>query len=97
MGEGVENGQQNGQTGGAFGFAANLMLKARSLKEGVTEKSGGLGALSNVQVGARPGDRCPSVPHLPPVVCRCHMMPWSHVMCWHGVMACHGVTVVINS
>lgn len=35
-----------------MGFAANLMMKARSLKEGVTEKSqsGGF-SLGNVQVG----------------------------------------------
>ena len=34
-----------------MGFAANLMMKARSLKEGVTEKSVGLN-LGNVQVGS---------------------------------------------
>jgi len=49
-GEGLENGQQqNSQNGtGAMGFAANLMMKAKSLKDGVTEKSGGLN-LGNVQ------------------------------------------------
>jgi len=45
--EGVE-GQQNGSAGGAMGFAANLMMKAHSLKEGVKEKSSGLN-LGNVQ------------------------------------------------
>ena len=33
-----------------MGFAANLMMKAHSLKEGVKEKSSGLN-LGNVQVG----------------------------------------------
>jgi len=46
--EGEEGAHQNGQAGGAMGFAANLMMKARSLKEGVTEKSVGLN-LGNVQ------------------------------------------------
>jgi hypothetical protein len=45
--EGVE-GQQNGSTSGAMGFAANLMMTAHSLKEGVKEKSSGLN-LGNVQ------------------------------------------------
>ena len=49
--EGVE-GQQNGSAGGAMGFAANLMMKAHSLKEGVKEKSSGLN-LGNVQVGSQ--------------------------------------------
>ena len=52
--EGVEGeeGQQNGSAnGGAMGFAANLMMKAHSLKEGVKEKSSGLN-LGNVQVGS---------------------------------------------
>ena len=49
--EGVE-GQQNGSAGGAMGFAANLMMKAHSLKEGVKEKSSGLN-LGNVQVGTQ--------------------------------------------
>ena len=55
-GEGLENGQQqNSQNGtGAMGFAANLMMKAKSLKDGVTEKSGGLN-LGNVQVGSISG------------------------------------------
>ena len=35
-----------------MGFAANLMMKAHSLKEGVKEKSSGLN-LGNVQVGVR--------------------------------------------
>ena len=54
--EGVEGeeGQQNGSAGGAMGFAANLMMKAHSLKEGVKEKSSGLN-LGNVQVGGQPG------------------------------------------
>ena len=34
-----------------MGFAASLMMKAKSLKEGVTEKSGGLN-IGNVQVGS---------------------------------------------
>ena len=34
-----------------MGFAANLMMKAHSLKEGVKEKSSGLN-LGNVQVGS---------------------------------------------
>ena len=51
--EGVE-GQQNGSAGGAMGFAANLMMKAHSLKEGVKEKSSGLN-LGNVQVGGQLG------------------------------------------
>lgn len=52
-GEGLENGQQNGQNGtGAMGFAASLMMKAKTLKDGVTEKSGGLN-LGNVQVGSQ--------------------------------------------
>ena len=50
-GEGVAEGHQNGQAGGAMGFAASLMMKAKSLKEGVTEKSGGLN-IGNVQVGS---------------------------------------------
>ena len=37
-----------------MGFAANLMMKAKSLKDGVTEKSGGLN-LGNVQVGSISG------------------------------------------
>ena len=51
--EGVEGeeGQQNGSSSGAMGFAANLMMKAHSLKEGVKEKSSGLN-LGNVQVGS---------------------------------------------
>lgn len=49
-----------------MGFAANLMMKAHSLKEGVKEKSSGLN-LGNVQVGV---SRCslsqpsPSILHV---------------------------------
>ena len=52
MGEGgvpVE-GEEGEAPAGAMGFAAGLMMKAHSLKEGVKEKSSGIN-LGNVQVG----------------------------------------------
>ena len=47
---GEQNGEQNGQPAQSVGFAAGLMMKAHSLKEGVKEKGAGMN-LGNVQVG----------------------------------------------
>merc|ERR1711962_345210 len=46
--EGGQEGMEGGDPAAAMGFAAGLMMKAHSLKEGVKEKSSGIN-LGNVQ------------------------------------------------
>ena len=67
---GEQNGEQNGQPAQSVGFAAGLMMKAHSLKEGVKEKGAGMN-LGNVQVGVGVHD----------ATCRDHITTVSSVYC----------------